>query len=56
MMRPRNAVQLESTTPVITLFADPAAEPANSLTWKTRPRKRDEADAMLAASALPSSR
>jgi hypothetical protein len=55
-INPRRAVQLESTTPVKTLLAESAAEPAISVTWKTRPRRRDEAETILAASALLSSR
>lgn len=49
---PRRAVQLESTTPVRTLLAESAADPASSVTWNTRPRSRVEADTILAPSAL----
>ena len=55
-INPRRAVQLESTTPVKTLFAESAADPASSVTWKTRPRSLEDAETILAASALLSSR
>ena len=50
------AVQEESTTPVMTLLAESAAEPASSPTWNTRPRRRDDAVAIDAVSTLALSR
>jgi hypothetical protein len=51
-IKPRNALHEESTTPVMTLLADPAADRPNSETWKTRPRNSEEADAMEASASL----